>query len=61
MKKIELDDVVGLAAYEKAREQFRQRIIELKKKRRVAVGDKVSLVFENRETVIHGLLGWLKG
>ena len=52
MKKIELDDVVGLAAYEKAREQFRQRIIELKKKRRVAVGDKVSLVFENRETVI---------
>ena len=52
MKKIELDDVVGLAAYEKAREQFRQRLIELKKKRRVAVGDKVSLVFENRETVI---------
>jgi hypothetical protein len=52
MRKIELDDIMGLAAYEKQREQFRQRIIELKKKRRVAVGDKVSLVFENRDTVI---------
>jgi len=52
MQKIELDDIMGLAAYEKLREQFRQRIIELKKKRRVAVGDKVSLVFENRDTVI---------
>ena len=52
MNKIELEDIMGLAAYEKVREKFRQRIIELKKKRRVAVGDKVSLVFENRDTVI---------
>src|ERR671919_1255512 len=52
MNKIALDDIMGLAAYEKLRQQFRQRIIELKKKRRVAVGDKVSLVFENRDTVI---------
>jgi hypothetical protein len=52
MKKIELDDIMGLTAYEKVREQFRRRIIELKKRRRVAVGDKVSLIFENRDTVI---------
>jgi hypothetical protein len=52
MNKIELEDIMGLAAYEKVREKFRQRIIELKKRRRVAVGDKVSLVFENRDTVI---------
>ncbi|HZA54856.1 MAG TPA: DUF3501 family protein [Candidatus Udaeobacter sp.] len=52
MNKIALEDIMGLAAYEKVREKFRQRIIELKKKRRVAVGDKVSLVFENRDTVI---------
>ena len=52
MNKIILDDIMGLPAYEKARERFRQRVIELKKKRRVSVGDKVSLVFENRETVI---------
>jgi len=52
MNKVILDDIMGLPAYEKARERFRQRFIELKKKRRVPVGDKVSLVFENRETVI---------
>ncbi len=52
MEKISLDDIMGLEAYEKVRNDFRRRIIELKKKRRVSVGDKVSLVFENRETVI---------
>jgi hypothetical protein len=43
---------MGIAAYQKARESFRQRIIELKQARRVVVGDKVTLVFENRDTVI---------
>jgi Protein of unknown function (DUF3501) len=51
MNKIALEDIMGLAAYEKMREKSRQRVIELKKKRRVSVGDKVSLVFENRDTV----------
>ena len=52
MKKIVLEDILGFAAYEKVRQEFRQDIIEKKKKRRVAVGDKVSMVFENRDTVI---------
>jgi Protein of unknown function (DUF3501) len=52
MKKVALEDIMGLSAYEKVRDRFRQRVIELKKKRRVAVGDRVSLVFENRDTVI---------
>ena len=52
MKKITLDDIKGLDAYEQVREEFRRRIIELKKKRRVAIGQQVSLVFENRDTVI---------
>jgi hypothetical protein len=52
MKKVGLDDVVGFAAYEKVRERDRERIIELKQRRRVAVGDKVTLLFENRQTVI---------
>ena len=52
MNKVILDDIIEIPAYEKVREKFRQRVIELKKKRRVPVGDKVSLVFENRETVI---------
>ena len=52
MKKIILDDILGFAAYEKVRDEFRREIIDKKKLRRVAVGDKISLVFENRDTVI---------
>ena len=52
MKKIALEDIMGLAAYEKVRQELRQRIIELKKRRRVSLGDKVTLVFENRDTMI---------
>ena len=52
MNKVSLEDIMGISAYEKVRENFRRRIIELKQKRRVAVGNKASLVFENRDTVI---------
>jgi hypothetical protein len=52
MKKVVQDDILGFSAYEKVRHEFRHEIIERKKSRRVAVGDRVSLVFENRETVI---------
>src|SRR5688572_33471609 len=52
MKKIALDAILGFSAYENVRQEYRQQIIDKKKSRRVAVGDKVSLVFENRDTVI---------
>jgi Protein of unknown function (DUF3501) len=52
MNKVALTDIMGNAAYERMRETARQRIIALKRHRRVAVGDKVTLVFENRDTVI---------
>ena len=52
MNKVILDDIMGLPAYEKVREKFLGPIIALKQKRRVSVGDRVSLVFENRDTAI---------
>ena len=52
MKKIILDDILGFSAYEKVRQQFRDAIIAKKKHRRISVGDKVSILFENRDTVI---------
>src|SRR5262245_42046817 len=52
MNKIVLDDILGFNAYEKVREKFRQGIIEKKRHRRLTVGERVSLVFENRDTVI---------
>jgi hypothetical protein len=35
------------------RDALRRHIIDIKKRRRLLVGDHVSLVFENRETVLH--------
>jgi hypothetical protein len=52
MKKIALDDILGFNAYENVRQELRQKIIALKKIRRIPVGEKISLVFENRDTVI---------
>src|SRR6476646_9799064 len=52
MNKVTLTDIVGNDDDEKMRDQFGQRVIELKRHRRVSVGDKVTWVFENRDTVI---------
>jgi hypothetical protein len=60
MNKVVLDDILGFSAYEKVRQEFRQGIIEKKKHRRVAVGDRVSLVFENRDTVIYQIQEMLR-
>lgn len=49
--RLTLDDIADLRAYERERQEFRDRIIALKRVRRVAVGPVVTLVFENRDTV----------
>src|SRR5205085_11678087 len=51
MGKLTLDDIADLRAYERERAEFRERVIALKKLRRVPVGSIVTLVFENLETV----------
>ena len=51
MNPLKLDDLVDIARYERERPEFRTRIIALKRRRRVQVGELVTLVFENRETV----------
>src|SRR5579883_3107500 len=52
MKPIQRNEVLGIAEYEPIRERFRARVIEEKKRRRVALGPKASAVFENRDTVL---------
>jgi len=49
--KLTLDDIADLRAYERERDEFRARIIELKRTRRVSVGPVLTLVFENRDTI----------
>src|SRR5438552_4191376 len=52
MKKVELAETLNIAEYERVRQDYRRRIIELKKKRRIAVGPNVTFVFENHDTVL---------
>ena len=52
MDKIRPDEVINFFEYEKVRDARRASVIELKRRRRVSVGRYVSLVFENRETVL---------
>ncbi len=44
-------DIKGPAVYAGMRDDYRRHIIALKKPRRLIVGDRVSLVFENRHTL----------
>ena len=44
-------DLTPYLEYEKIREAYRSRVIALKQRRRITVGARITLVFENRETV----------
>lgn len=46
-----LSDIADLREYERVRDRVRSQVMELKKLRRVSLGDIVTVVFENRETV----------
>ncbi len=51
MKPIEFKEVKNIIDYEKIRHDFRNKIIEMKNRRRLKVGELVTLTFENRYTV----------
>jgi diadenosine tetraphosphate (Ap4A) HIT family hydrolase len=51
MKPLALGEIVSLAAYEPLRPQYLERARAMKRPRRLGVGDRVTLLFENRETV----------
>ena len=51
MKALTREEIASLDEYERIRESFRRHMIELKRKRRISVGDRVTLLFENRETI----------
>ncbi len=51
MRKLTVDDIVDHRAYERERDSFRAHIIAMKKHRRIALGDLVTIVFENTDTM----------
>jgi Protein of unknown function (DUF3501) len=52
VEKIALAEVKNLVEYEKVREAARAAVIALKKDRRVSVGENLTFLFENRQTVL---------
>lgn len=52
MRPIDRNEVLGIGEYEAIRERFRSRIIEEKRPRRVRIGDHLTAVFENRDSVL---------
>jgi hypothetical protein len=51
MRKLTNADIKDLREYERERDEFRAEIISLKKKRRIALGDLMTIVFENATTM----------
>lgn len=60
MRPIQFEDIKDQASYERVRSEIRKRVIELRILRRVAVGERISIVFENRETVLYQLQEMLR-
>jgi len=51
MRKLTLDDIKDLRAYERERDEFRRQIVAMKKRRRVQLGDLLTITFENTDTM----------
>lgn len=56
MQKLRVDEVMTLEQYERERPTFRSKVIAHKKRRRVLLGPEMSLVFEDRLTVLNQVL-----
>ncbi len=52
MRKVSPDEILDLVAYEKVRPEYLKRVIAEKAHRRVFVGDRLTFIFENRDTVM---------
>jgi hypothetical protein len=51
MKKVELSEIKNIAAYEVEREQWRPQVLAIKDRRRIRLGNHITFLFENRDTV----------
>ena len=50
-RKLTVDDILDLRAYEKVRAEKKAEILEVKRRRRIEVGTFVTLMFESRDTM----------
>ena len=52
MRKLTVDDIVDHRAYERERDDFRAAIIAMKKRRRIALGEFITIEREDRHAVL---------
>ncbi len=50
-RKLTLDDIADVRAYERERDEFRAAVMETKRRRRLSFGTIVTVMFENRDTM----------
>ncbi len=50
-RKLTLSDIADVRAYERERAEFRDRVLDLRRIRRIAVGTVITVSFESRETI----------
>lgn len=50
-RKLELDDILDLRAYEKVRAERKAEVLEIKRRRRIELGTFVTVMFESRDTM----------
>jgi hypothetical protein len=60
MQRIRKQDIAGREQYESMRPDFRRRIMALKNRRRVTVGEHVVFHFETRDTMLYQVLEMLR-
>jgi len=60
VKPVERTEILELGEYEEVREHFRRRVIELKRLRRVPLGGNITVLFENRDTVLYQIQEMLR-
>ena len=57
---IDAEELLSLEEYESKRNDMRARAIAIKKDRKVAIGDHVTLLFENRDTIFYQVMEMLR-
>lgn len=51
-RKLTLADIADVRAYERERDEFRAKVMETKRRRRLSFGTIITLMFENRDTML---------
>lgn len=60
MRPVNRSDLLDLGGYEAVRERFRARIIEQKRHRRLSVGEHMTFIWENRDTMLYQIQEMLR-